>query len=88
MSTQTTNYNLVKPVGTDSFNIATMNNNSDIIDRVLQTNSNKIGVLNGLETNYKDNLVGAINENVASLSELMLKSAYKHRQIATFMQVS
>lgn len=41
MST-TTNYNLAKPPGTDSFNIATMNSNSDIIDGVLEAHDKNI----------------------------------------------
>lgn len=47
-----------------------INDNFTNLDTRLTEYQLKIGVLNGLETNYKDNLVGAINENTAQMSDI------------------
>lgn len=68
----------VIPIPAPGIQVLDLNNNyeNNDLENILKevkvnhnSNSNKIGVLSELETNYKDNLVGAINENVASLSE-------------------
>lgn len=80
MSTLTTNYNLIKPDYADSADIADINGNSDILDNVIKTisdkaNANETAVAtkqnstdNTLATTDKT-IVGAINEvNARGLS--------------------
>lgn len=80
MSTLTTNYNLIKPDYADSADIADINGNSDILDNVIKTISDKADANettvatkqnstdNTLETTDKT-IVGAINEvNARQLS--------------------
>ena len=80
MSTLTTNYNLIKPDYADSADIADINGNSDILDNVIKTisdkaNANETAIAtkqnstdNALETTDKT-IPGAINEvNARGLS--------------------
>lgn len=70
MSSNTTNYNLVKPDYTESADISVINDNMDIIDSTMKTNATNISSLNTNKQSVNDNTLsttsktvpGAINE--------------------------
>ena len=69
----TTNLNLNKPtLGTRNWDTY-LNDNFDILDTSIGTNSNKIGILSNLATTAKDNTVNAINEVNGQLADMTNK---------------
>lgn len=70
MSTNTTNYNLVKPDYSEAADIAVINGNMDIIDTAMKNNATDITSLTSSKQNVTDNsfattsktVPGAINE--------------------------
>lgn len=70
MATQTTNYKLTKPEGTDKYNVEVFNGNADIIDTQLKTNATEIAkkqniitgaVSTALDNNFANNKVIVTN---------------------------
>ena len=76
MATSTTNYNLIKPDGTDTYNIANANTNMDTIDGQMKTNATSIGTLASLTTTEKTNVVGAVNEIDTSVTNIETKTDF------------
>lgn len=70
MSTKTTNYNLTKPDLTENADITVLNTDLDLIDTELKNNSNKTGILSGLNTTVKTDLVSAVNEVKTSTNKI------------------
>ncbi|NRT78107.1 hypothetical protein [Clostridium beijerinckii] len=76
MSTTTRNYNLVKPTDIETADITVINNNMDIIDNTMKSQSNKISALNSDRIYYGGTSTGSgnaytitIDPNVTSYSE-------------------
>ena len=67
MSTNTTNYNLVKPEYSDDADIADINGNMDIIDAQMKTNADGI-TTNASNITTLNSSVSTINSNITSLS--------------------
>lgn len=71
MSSNTTNYNLVKPDYTESADIGVINDNMDIIDTTMKANATGIASLNTNKQNVNDNSLSTTNKTVpGAINEL------------------
>lgn len=70
MSTNTINYNLIKPDSHSTGWDISINGDLDIIDTQIKNRANEIGILSNLNTTNKTDLVQAINENTSQLADI------------------
>lgn len=71
MSSNTTNYNLVKPDYTESADVGVINDNMDIIDTTMKANATGITSLNSNKQNVNDNSLSTTDKSVpGAINEL------------------
>ena len=73
MATKTTNYGLMKPEGSDFYDIGVQNDNMDIIDKQMKANANDIAQLNSDLNNRIEFTITSIDSKYAFTG-----NGYKH----------